>query len=128
MGIARKVTVGVISLLGLLVVGGGGFYVWASSAARARLAVTHSVHRVDFPIPFPLAEPELAALRAERSAIASPGPALNNGDILANVDLGGVILLRPRDHANFLVAEHALEIGVELPDFLNVHGSLPSDI
>ena len=74
MGIARKVTVGVISLLGLLVVGGGGFYVWASSAARARLAVTHSVHRVDFPIPFPLAEPELAALRAERSAIGHPLP------------------------------------------------------
>ena len=45
-------------------------------------------------------------------------------ELLADIDLGRVVLLRPRHHANLGVAEHALEIGVELPDFLNVHGGL----
>ena len=45
-------------------------------------------------------------------------------ELLADIDLGGVLLLRPRHHADLGIAEHALEIGVELPDFLNVHGGL----
>jgi hypothetical protein len=49
-------------------------------------------------------------------------------ELLTDIDLGGIILFRARHHANFLVAEYALEIGVELPDFLNVHGGLQSDI
>jgi len=44
----------------------------------------------------------------------------------ADIDLGRIVLLRPRHNANLGIAEQALEIGVELPDFLNVHGSLQS--
>jgi hypothetical protein len=47
--------------------------------------------------------------------------------LLANIDLGGVVLLRTRNDADLGIAEYALEIGVELPDFLNVHGGLQSD-
>src|SRR5262249_50878689 len=44
---------------------------------------------------------------------------------VADVDFGGIVLLRARHDANARVAEQALEIGVELADFLNVHGPLP---
>jgi hypothetical protein len=48
-------------------------------------------------------------------------------ELLANIDLGGVVLFRTRHDADLGIAEYALEIGVELPDFLNVHGGLQSD-
>ncbi len=54
----------------MLVVGAGAFYLWASSVASSKLAVSYTVHRVDFPIPFPLTEAELAMLRAERAVLA----------------------------------------------------------
>ena len=82
MGIGRKVAIGVGGLLGLLVVGGGGVYLWASSAAVTKLAATHDVHQVDFPIPFPLTDAELATLRAERGAIASQNAATRGKDPL----------------------------------------------
>src|SRR5258708_2865387 len=41
---------------------------------------------------------------------------------------GRIGVFRPRHHANLLVAEQTLEIGVEFPDFLNVHGSLQYDL
>lgn len=89
MGIARKIGIGVGGLLGVLVVGGAGMYFWASSAARSKLAATVEVHRVDFPIPFPLSEAELTALRAERGTTASRNPAMR-GDPLAGVDLNAI--------------------------------------
>src|SRR6202040_731603 len=49
-------------------------------------------------------------------------------EFLTDIDLGGIVLLRPRHHANLGIAEKAFEIGVELPDFLNVHGSLQYDV
>ena len=70
MGLARRAAIGVGGLLGVLVVGAGAFYLWASSAASSRLAVSYAVHRVDFPIPFPLTEAELSMLRAERGVLA----------------------------------------------------------
>src|ERR1700730_14217972 len=48
-------------------------------------------------------------------------------EFLADIDLGRIVLLRPRHHANPGISEHTLEISVELPDFLNVHGGLQSD-
>lgn len=72
MGIARKVAIGVGSVLGLLVVAGGGGFVWASSTAASKLAATHEVHRVDFPIPFPLTEAERATLgNADPNVVAT---------------------------------------------------------
>ncbi len=88
MGLGRKIAIGVGGLLGLLVVGGGCGYLWASSSAGTKLAATHDVHRVDFPIPFPLTEEELTALRAERSAM-SPKPARGT-DVLAGLDLNAI--------------------------------------
>ncbi len=44
--------------------------------------------------------------------------------LLTDVDLSGIILLRTRHDTNFGIAEQTLEIRVEFPDFLNVHGCL----
>lgn len=88
MGVARKLAIGVGGLLGVLVVAAGGGYLWASSAASSKLAETFEVHRVDFPIPFPLTEPELAELRTERRATMAK--TARGGDVLAGVDLSAV--------------------------------------
>lgn len=61
-------------LLVALIVAAVAGYLWAKSATAARLAKTYETHRVDFPIPFPLSESELEALRAERRAAAPPAP------------------------------------------------------
>ncbi len=90
MGIARKVAIGVGGLLGLCVLVGGSVYLWASSAASAKLAATYNVHRVDFPIPFPLSDAEVAALRVERGATATRNPATRSSDPLAGVDLNAI--------------------------------------
>ncbi len=85
MGILKKVAIGVGGLVGLLVVAGVGGYAWASSTAAEKLAATHEVHRVDFPIPFPLTDEEVAALRTERASTVPKGQ-----DPLAGVDLATV--------------------------------------
>ena len=101
MGIVRKVAIGVGGLLGLLVVGGGGTYLWASNAASSKLAAAHDVHRVDFPIPFPLTESELSALRAERSAMASK--TAKGVDVLAGVDVNALATVRAVARGQHLV-------------------------
>ena len=89
-----KVTGG---LVGVVLLGVGGGFVWASSTADAKMATHFAVHTVDFPIPTPLTADEVAALRAEKAAqmppvdpkakvdpiAAPPGP-------LAGVDLDAV--------------------------------------
>jgi hypothetical protein len=49
-------------------------------------------------------------------------------ELLANIDFCRVVLFGPRHHTNLLIAEQALKIGVEFPDFLNVHGSLSNAV
>ncbi len=88
MSIVRKVAIGVGAVLGVFVVVGLGGYVWASSAASAKLAATHEVHRVEFPIPFPLTEADLAELRAER--IAAGAKAAKGTDALEGVDVNAI--------------------------------------
>lgn len=61
MKLALKIAGVVVLVLG--VVGAGG-YAWASMAADRMLSRTFEVHEVDFPIPFPLDDQELAALEA----------------------------------------------------------------
>ena len=100
MGIVRKVAIGVGGLLGLLVAGGGAGYLWASNAASTKLAATHDIHRVDFPIPFPLNESELTELRAERSAASK---AKKGGDVLAGVDLNALATERAVARGQHLV-------------------------
>ena len=101
MSIARKVAIGFGGLLGLLVVVGGGGYLWASNAASAKLAATHDVHRIDFPIPFPLTEAELGELRAARRATASK--TTKGGDVLAAVDLSALATERAVARGRHLV-------------------------
>jgi mono/diheme cytochrome c family protein len=49
-------------LLGVLLAIAAGLYTWASVATNRALHRTIDTHRVDFPIPFPLAEEEAAGL------------------------------------------------------------------
>src|SRR3569833_1160629 len=45
-------------------------------------------------------------------------------EFLADINLRGIVLFRARHDADFLIAERALEISVELSDFGNVRGNL----
>lgn len=72
MGLGRKLAIGVGGLVGVLVIGGVGAYLWASQASASTMAANYEVHRVDFPIPFPLTA-------AERDSL----PAGANGDSVA---------------------------------------------
>jgi mono/diheme cytochrome c family protein len=83
----RKLAIGAGSLVGVVLVGGGVAYAWASNAARAKLEVTHNVHRVDFPIPFPLSDAEIAELRTSRGGTEAIPAAAGHADVLDGVDL-----------------------------------------
>jgi len=50
------------SLLLLVVLLGAGGYLWASASSNRILSATYESHTVDFPIPFPLLEAEVAEL------------------------------------------------------------------
>ena len=58
-------TAGIFLLIGGVAVGG-----WMSigSAVDAKFAKTWESHEVDFPVPFPLSEAEVEALRTEKAA------------------------------------------------------------
>lgn len=99
MGIVRKLAIGVGGLVGLLVAAGAGGYVWAGSAAKTRLSKTIEVHRADYPIPFPLTDEELTALRTERATASSQ----KGGDPLAGVDLNAVATERAVARGKHLV-------------------------
>jgi len=64
-----KSVLGVVAVVVLLI---GGFYGWAVTRVNGLRSTEVSTHRVDFPIPFPLTETELAALEpgADASAVA----------------------------------------------------------
>lgn len=65
----------------ILAVCGGGLFLWASAGSARVLSRTFETHRVDFPIPFPLADDEAAALGLddmEAEALARQG-ALERG-------------------------------------------------
>src|SRR5262245_50788833 len=66
-------------------------------------------------------------LKLERAIVILVIDEQHADELLADIDLSGVVLFRPRNNADLRFAEYALEIGVELPDFLNVHGGLQSD-
>ena len=100
MGIGRKIAIGLGGVLGVLIVCGAGAYVWASSSASTKLAAMHDVHRVDFPIPFPLTDSEIEALRAEHSAMAKP---TKGADVLAGVDLNAIATERAVARGKHLV-------------------------
>lgn len=103
MGIVRKLAIGAGGLLGVLVLAGGGGYVWASGAASSKFDTPYDVHRVDFPIPFPLSDDELSALRAERIAIGTNGGTATSADPLDGVDLNAIATERAIARGEHLV-------------------------
>lgn len=64
MGAGKKIAMGVGIVLGGVVLLAAGGYAWASNSAATKLAATYDVHRVDFPIPFPLTPAEADSVRA----------------------------------------------------------------
>lgn len=98
MGIGKKIAIGVGALLGLVVLAAAGGYAWASSAAADKLAATYDVHRVDFPIPFPLTATELDSIRAARTAAGA------KGDPMAGVDVAAIATERAVARGQHLVS------------------------
>src|SRR3954471_10901797 len=67
-------------------------------------------------------------LELERAIVVLVVDEEHTDEFLADIDLGGIILLRPRHDADLGIAEYALQVRVELPDFLDVHGRSPIEI
>lgn len=67
----KRIALGVVGGgAGCLGIGVLGVYLWAGWAAGARLNQTFETHTVDFPIPFPLSEEEIAEIAPEEGADA----------------------------------------------------------
>ncbi len=71
---------------------------WAYQVATSRYEKQWTVHKAEFPIPFPLKNGELEALRAERIAAGAPAT-----DPLAGVDLQAVALERAIQRGKHIV-------------------------
>ena len=78
-----KIVLGVVAVL---LLGAGGLFGWASMKDKALLARTIETHSVDFPIPFPLTEAEVA----EVTMSSADGNV--KGDAPAEVDLDAMAL------------------------------------
>lgn len=99
---------------GMLLMGGGGLvvvallavggvYFWATGAAHAALHTEFEAHEIDFPVPFPLSDEEVAELKAEKAGAAgdeaegegeAPAEGEEAPDPLAGVDLEALALER----------------------------------
>jgi mono/diheme cytochrome c family protein len=108
----RKIAFVAGGLLGVLILGALGVYLWAGHECSAHLARHYQTHHVDFPIPFPLSPSEIAALRVERAAKMAPPaaaapagtePATPAPDPLAGVDLQAIALERAIANGKHLV-------------------------
>ncbi|MBK6577978.1 MAG: hypothetical protein IPG17_17610 [Sandaracinaceae bacterium] len=68
----------VLKILGatllVLMLAAGGFYGWATITTQATLTQTFTAHDVDIPVPFPLSEAELEALRERLAGVNSQRP------------------------------------------------------
>jgi mono/diheme cytochrome c family protein len=84
--------------LAALVVVALGAYLWAYVLAKGRYEREWTVHAVDFPIPFPLTDEEVGALKAERIAGGAP-----EKDPLSGVDLKAIALDRAIGRGRHLV-------------------------
>src|SRR4030095_8840977 len=66
-------------------------FLWAYQVASGGYETQWTVHTADLPIPFPLREDELAALRTERIAAGAPA-----NEPLAGVDIQAAAVQRAR--------------------------------
>ena len=83
MGVGRRILAGVGAVVGVAVVVAGGSYAWAASSAAAKLSTTYGVHRVEFPIPFPLTAAEADSVRAARRATLGAKAVVSDADLSA---------------------------------------------
>jgi hypothetical protein len=111
MGMGGTIAKGVGGLLAVALFGGGGAVLWASSARDAVMAKTWEIAPADFPVPFPLTEDEVAALRAEKAATLKP-PTLPDGTPVLPVDAAGELLPPPDPLAGVDLEAVALERAV----------------
>jgi mono/diheme cytochrome c family protein len=96
----------------VLIVLAGGVYGWLYQKASARLHQHWDVAGHDFPIPFPLREDELAALRADRVAQGA-----NADDPLAGIDLDRIATERAVTRGQHLVESRLMCAGCHGADF-----------
>ncbi len=95
----------------VLALGAAGFYFWARSKANSRLDRVFQTHKIDFPVPFPLSEEEIADLEAPSKETSPPGAGEDKGEAgdgdsaspLADVDLEGLALERAIKRGEHLV-------------------------
>ena len=83
--ILKYVGWGLAALLGVVLIA----WFWANQVATSRYEQQWSVHKAEFPIPFPLGDADLASLRVERILAGAP-----EADPLAGADLQAVALER----------------------------------
>ncbi len=81
----RRVLKGLLVTVALMALALGGAFALAQSKAMGRLDKTWQTHAIELPVPFPLSEAELAALRAEKTAALGEDAGVD--DVLAGVDL-----------------------------------------
>lgn len=105
----------------LVATAGAVGYVVAGSTAERKLSRPMAAHEVDFPVPFPLTEDEIAALREERRAAQGTVVARDGGDVagdsgdetaaadpLAEVDLDAIALERAIERGeHYVTARYA---------------------
>jgi cytochrome c553 len=98
--------------LGALVVVALGVWFWAYQTATSRYEQEWTVHKATFPIPFPLKDDELAALRAERILAGAPAD-----DPMSGLDLQAVALERAIRRGKHLVEARVACNGCHADDF-----------
>ncbi|MBI2372597.1 MAG: cytochrome c [Deltaproteobacteria bacterium] len=103
----NKVLKIVVGLAGAAILSAAGGFGWASMKVESRLSQKFESHRLDLPVPFPLSESELEALRKERAPAPAEGqpadPAAAPPDPLAGVDLAKVATDRAIERGRHLV-------------------------
>jgi mono/diheme cytochrome c family protein len=104
----KTLTVGA-GVLAAIALGVSGTYAWASWTFSATMDRTFSLHEVDFPVPWPLSEAEIEALRQERLASLPPPEAAEAGDAPPADPLAGVDLQAIATERAIARAEHLLE-------------------
>ena len=93
-------------LLAVLVVAAAGTFAYASMQAKARLARTWpDVKGTEVPVPWPLTDAEVTALRASKQAEVTPDAATVDAaaDPLAGVDLTAIAMERAIDRGHYLM-------------------------
>ena len=99
---------GLAAILGVALIA----WVWANQVATSRYEQQWTVHKADFPIPFPVSAADLATLRAERILAGAP-----EADPLAGVDIQALALERAIKRGKHIVNSRVSCDGCHGSDF-----------